>query len=89
MLYSNIDSTYQGFTVKRSDNIDDYESNCSLNVFRILYGIVEMPSMKSPVSILSFDVLWIRLQFMTTIDNIQIRRGYGLSGFTEWKIIFP
>ena len=48
-----------------------------------------MPSIKNPVSILSFDVLWIRLQFMTTIDNIQIRRGYGLSGLTEWKIIFP
>lgn len=83
---SDLASMYQGFSVKRSDNMSDYDSGYDPGGFRILFGVVKDPS---SVAIVSFDILWIRLQFMVSVDFIKIRRGYGASGFTEWKTILP
>lgn len=83
---SDLGSMYQGFSVKRSDNMSDYDSNYSSGGFRILYGIIVT---SESVAIISFDISWIRLQFMVSVDYIKIRRGYGASGFTEWKTILP
>lgn len=74
-LNSNLSKLY----VSSTQNISDFDSKYTTNGrLRILYGII------SNIAYISFDVIWIRIQFKATADNFFWRIRYGDSPIGEW-----
>lgn len=65
----------------KTENISDFDSKYLANRIRILYGII------NNVAYISFDVIWIRIQFKAATNNLSWRIVYGDSEVGEWTQI--
>lgn len=65
----------------KTGNISDFDSKYLTNRLRILYGII------NNAAYISFDVIWIRIQFKATTNNLSWRIVYGDSEVGEWTQI--
>lgn len=65
----------------KTENISDFDSKYLTNRIRILYGII------NNVAYISFDVIWIRIQFKAATNNLSWRIVYGNSEVGKWTQI--
>lgn len=74
-LNSNLSKLY----VSSTQNISDFDSKYTTNGrLRILYGII------NSAAYISFDVIWIRIQFKAATNSLSWRIVYGDSPIGEW-----
>ena len=74
-LNSNLSKLY----VSSTQNISDFDSKYTTNGrLRILYGII------NSAAYISFDVIWIRIQFKAAANSLSWRIVYGDSPIGEW-----
>lgn len=69
--------------ISTTQNISDFDSkHTTINAgLRILYGIIEN------VAYISFDVIWIRIQFKADLSSLSWRIVYGNNGAGKWTQI--
>ena len=69
--------------ISRTQNISDFDSKHTTigGRLRILYGIIEN------VAYISFDVIWIRIQFKADQSDFSWRIVYGDNGAGKWTQI--
>lgn len=74
-----LDGNLSKLYVSSTQNISDFDSKYTTNGrLRILYGII------NSAAYISFDVIWIRIQFKAAANSLSWRIVYGDSPIGEW-----
>ena len=66
---------------KRITDATDLDSALANNTYQILYGLI------SNALYISFDIMWVRLQFKVQNNNAWVRTVYGASSPSAWRSI--
>jgi len=76
-----LNSKLGGFTFVASNTVSNYDTSGLSDMHRILYGV------NNNIHYLSFDINWVRFQFMATGDGLYTRRIYGAAAVPSWTKI--